>query len=288
MSYDLMVFESKDAPKDKEAFLDWYHVQTQWSEGHSYDDPSATTTNLSAWYEDVRLSFPNLNGPDAYEFADDDDNPNVTEYSIGRSVIYASFRWSEAETAYAVVRAMAVKHGVGFFNVSAEDGEIWFPPTEHTSDITGILDFTLSLEGQQAFKAPSLALIEAAVDWLQPNRGTGFLLLSKDSGGDYAQVGGGNEFCAVEWREYSNGSFRHWVAGLPDHDAETNISIPGNGTYFLVEANERLSNDNVKVILRAFADDKPKPQDFVWRDITVKFNAASSSNASKPWWQFWR
>ena len=26
MSYDLMVFESKDAPQDKEAFLDWYHV----------------------------------------------------------------------------------------------------------------------------------------------------------------------------------------------------------------------------------------------------------------------
>ncbi|MNZ33052.1 hypothetical protein D3C78_503900 [compost metagenome] len=270
MSYDLIVFEPKDAPREKNAFLDWYQSQTEWSEGHSYDDPSVTTANLSEWYAAIRRYFPNMSGPDAYECADGEYNPRVTGYSIGRSVIYANFRWSEAASAYAAVRALAVKHGVGFFNVSANDGEIWFPPADYIPDIMMIPDLMLSLEGQQAFKSPSVALIEAAVDWLQPAGGPSFLLLEKDNG--YVQAGGGKGACTVEWREYSNGNFRHWVAGLPDHDAEANILILGNGVHFLVKANERLSNDNVKVVLRAFARGMSKPQDFVWRDISEQLN----------------
>jgi hypothetical protein len=58
---------------------------------------------------------------------------------------------------------------------------------------------------------------------------------------------------------------------LPDRDTKTNITIPGNGTRFSIRANERLSNENVKAILTAFAADKSRPGDFVWRDITTKF-----------------
>jgi len=31
MSYDLMVFEKNDAPKNKKDFMEWYHKQTEWS-----------------------------------------------------------------------------------------------------------------------------------------------------------------------------------------------------------------------------------------------------------------
>lgn len=273
MSYDLLVFEPKDAPRERAAFLDWYRVQTQWAEGHSYNDPSQTTGNLSAWYADMRQEFPDINAPDADEVTDSEGNPRVTGYSIGRSVIYADFRWAEAESAYAAVRGLAVKHGVGFFNVSGKAGEIWFPPTGDTPDTTAIPGLVLSLEGQRAFTAPSIALIAAAVDWLQPAGGPGFLLLEKAGEPDFAQAGGGKDACTIEWREYLNKSFRHWVAGLPGADSKKNIKIPGNGTYFTIKANEQLSNKNVKAILLSFAQGKSRPQEFVWRDITAQFGA---------------
>lgn len=283
-----MVFEPRDAPRERTAFLDWYRTQMEWSEGDRYDDPSRTSANLASWYADMRRDFPNMNGPDAYQMADDEENPRVTGYSIGTSVIYADFRWSEAEAAYATVRSLAVKHGVGFFNVSASDGEIWFPPTARTPNGTPIPGLILSLEGQQAFKAPSLALIEAGVDWLQPAGGPGFLILDRDNSEDYAQTGGGKDACTVEWREYSNGSFRHWVAGLPGGDAKTDIAVPGNGTDFLVKANETLPNESVKLILGAFARGLSKPKEFVWRDISAQFGAANPAAPSRQWWQFWR
>jgi hypothetical protein len=264
-----MVFEPKDAPHQKDAFLNWYEGQTQWAEGQSYGDPSETTPNLAAWYADMCRDFPNMNGPYAHHSAPDEDNSRVTEYTIGKSVIYADFRWSQAEAAYATVRALAVKHGIGFFNVSATDGEIWFPPTARAPDRTAMAGLTLTLEGQQAFTMPSVALIEAAVDWLRPAGGPGFILLEKDATEDYAQAGGGQDACTVEWREYSNGGFRHWVGGHPGHDTKRDIDIPGNGRHFVVKENERLSNANVKDILGAFARSASKPKEFVWRDITA-------------------
>jgi hypothetical protein len=272
MGYDLMVFEPSEAPRERNAFLDWYRFQTQWSEDHSYDDPATTTAGLSAWLAEMRRDFPNvnMNGRGAYDISNDEDNPRVTDYSISRSVIYAAFSWTEVESAYSLARALAVKHRVGFFNVSAENGEIWFPSTEHVSDTTAIPGPTLTLEGQPDFSSPSAALIEAAVDWLNPSGGPGFLIL-EHSNGSYTQAGGGKESCTVEWREYQDSDFRHWVAGLPGRDTETNITIPGNGAHFSIKANEQLSNENVKAILTTFAADKSRPGDFVWRDITAKF-----------------
>jgi hypothetical protein len=65
-----------------------------------------------------------MNGPNA---SSDYDDPNVTDYSIGRSVIYAAFAWSVAAPALKEVDRLATKHGVGFFDVSSEEGEVRFP-----------------------------------------------------------------------------------------------------------------------------------------------------------------
>lgn len=63
MSYDLMVFEANDAPRDRFAFEAWYHRQTQWSEAHSYDDPAVTTPALRRWFIEIIRHFPPINGP---------------------------------------------------------------------------------------------------------------------------------------------------------------------------------------------------------------------------------
>ena len=124
MSYDLMVFDPEAAPRDREEFMRWYRAQTEWSEDHSYDDPRVTIPALAGWFAEISEAFPPMNGPGA---SDDYDNPRLTDYSIGRSVIYVAFAWSEADAAFETVRRLAIEHEVGFFDVSADEGEIRFP-----------------------------------------------------------------------------------------------------------------------------------------------------------------
>jgi len=60
----------------------------------------------------------------------DVDDPNVTGYSIGKHMIYASFSLSVYEEAFTLVRRMAMKHSLGFFDVSAKEGELFIPRLE--------------------------------------------------------------------------------------------------------------------------------------------------------------
>lgn len=118
-----MVFRKEAAPNDKESFMGWYNKQTEWTEDHSYDDPVNTSENLNNWFMEMKETFPPLNGPFACE---DVDNPKVTDYSIGREVIYAAFPWPEAEKAYPKMLELAKKHKVGFFDASG-NGDILIP-----------------------------------------------------------------------------------------------------------------------------------------------------------------
>jgi hypothetical protein len=124
MSYDLMVFRKEAAPKTRTDFKKWYQDQTEWTEEHSYDDPANTSTELRNWFMEMIQTFPAMNGPFA---SDDDDNPNVSDYSIGKDVIFVAFAWSLAEQAYTTMLKLAEKHGVGFFDVSSDNGDILFP-----------------------------------------------------------------------------------------------------------------------------------------------------------------
>jgi hypothetical protein len=124
MSYDLMVFDPKAAPQDRKGFLLWFHDQTVWGEGHSYNDPTVCAPDLRAWFLDIIKAYPAMNGPYA---SDNVDDPKVTDYSIGKLVIYAAFSWSETEGAYRSTFDLAKKHRLGFFDVSADDGQVWVP-----------------------------------------------------------------------------------------------------------------------------------------------------------------
>ena len=126
MSYDLMVFDTSVAPKDRAEFMQWYAQQTEWSEDHSYQEVDVTSEKLQAWFKEMVKDFPPMNGSLA---SDDDDDPKVTDHCIAHHVIYSAFSWSVAEEAYYKMRKLAIKHSVGFFDVSGESEEILFPET---------------------------------------------------------------------------------------------------------------------------------------------------------------
>lgn len=125
MSYDLMVFKKEAAPKYRTDFMKWYDHQTTWTENHGYDDPKNTALELSNWYIEMIKTFPDMNGNDIED--EDLEGAYESDYCIGKDVIYVAFAWSVAEEAYNKMNELAAKHGVGFFDVSSEEGAILFP-----------------------------------------------------------------------------------------------------------------------------------------------------------------
>ena len=124
MSFDLTVFEPGAPPPDRAGFLHWFNQQTEWGEEHGYNNPDVCSPALRAWFDEMRQTYPPMNGPFA---SDDYDNPKLSDYSVGRTMICASFAWSQAEDAYALMFSLARKHRVGFYYTSADDGEVWMP-----------------------------------------------------------------------------------------------------------------------------------------------------------------
>lgn len=122
-----MVFDPQAVPSGRAAFMAWYRDQTAWKEGHGYNDPGVSEPKLRAWFLEMIEKFPPMNGPFQSEDVDD---PKVTDYSVGRSIIYAAFAWSEQEEAFQTMFGLAEKHRVGFFNVSADEGGVWLPTNE--------------------------------------------------------------------------------------------------------------------------------------------------------------
>ncbi|MDR3046714.1 MAG: hypothetical protein LBU51_03745 [Bacteroidales bacterium] len=133
MSYDLMVFRKEAAPKKRIDFLEWYKKQIEWSEGYSYDDSSNTSPELRNWYIEMKQIFPPMNGPDAPTDKEWDKlekqglDSYATDYVISGDFIYAAFAWSVAKEAYKTMYKFAEKYEVGFFDVSSESGNIFFP-----------------------------------------------------------------------------------------------------------------------------------------------------------------
>lgn len=121
-----MVFAPDAAPRAREDFLDWYEAQAEWEEDHGYDDPAVSTPALRAWFLDMIAAYPPLNGPHAKEELPEDE-ASATDYSIGKSLVYASFSWSKSEQAYEDAFRLAAKHGLGFFNASSDLAEVWLP-----------------------------------------------------------------------------------------------------------------------------------------------------------------
>lgn len=133
MSYDLMVFETTKAPATKREFMAWYEKQVEWGEEHDYETIRVSSSPLQNWFMEMKEKFPPMNGEYAPNFdsLDEDEAEELerymVDYSIGYDMIYAAFSWSVADEAYELMRSLAQKHNVGFFDVSADDGDIILP-----------------------------------------------------------------------------------------------------------------------------------------------------------------
>lgn len=138
MSYDLMAFEASRAPRTRRRFLKWYEEQTEWNEDHGYDDPIVSSPGLRAMYEELVKTYPNMNKTelldDSLMEADRDLEAHLTDYSIGRDVIYACFSWGQCEDAYELMSSLCRKYGLGFFDVSRPAGEIFLPDGSRMED----------------------------------------------------------------------------------------------------------------------------------------------------------
>lgn len=130
MSYDLMVFEISKAPAEKKEFMAWYEKQVEWDEDHDYQSVKVASPALQSWFSEMKNTFPPMNGdgsPTADMLKKDESlASHMTDYSIGREMIYAAFAWSVAEEARQKMRVLAQKHKVGFFDVSG-GGDILLP-----------------------------------------------------------------------------------------------------------------------------------------------------------------
>jgi hypothetical protein len=126
MSYDLLVYSADHAPKEREAFLEWWKETAEWSEEHGYDDPKVSTPELRAWFLEMINAFPAMNGPFSLDELPEDDS-SVTDYSVGINAIYAAFAWSRAEAAYEHMFKLAAKYKLGFFDASSEKSAVWLP-----------------------------------------------------------------------------------------------------------------------------------------------------------------
>jgi hypothetical protein len=104
--------------------MKWFEEFTEWNEDGDCNEPTGTSDPLRAWFMDMIKEFPAMNG----SFATDDyDSPKITGYSIYRDAIYTDFRWTEIDDAYRTTFSLAKKHRLGFFDVSANDGQVWLP-----------------------------------------------------------------------------------------------------------------------------------------------------------------
>lgn len=128
MSYDILAFDPAAVTDDD--FPAWWQVQSRWPEDHSYDNPEVTTPTLRAFYSELIQTFPPMNGPDAVTdedlLRDVELESRMTDYSIGTSLIYGAFAWSQARTGRATFTALAAKHGVAVALVS-DHGSILRP-----------------------------------------------------------------------------------------------------------------------------------------------------------------
>jgi hypothetical protein len=178
-----------------------------------------------------------MNGPLA---GNDLDNPRVTDYSLSRSVIHAAFSWSERRAAYQEVRKTAARHGVGFFDVSGKEGDIWWP----------VSGWALSCEAWGEIPLPLNLDFGENLEKLDPTKNS-FVIL-ESANGDFIQCGGSKETCTVEFRRGDGPSkFKHYVVGHLGGSEEA-ASVPMSGGEVTVRRREVLGSEEATELFEAF------------------------------------
>jgi hypothetical protein len=181
------------------------------------------------------------------------DGPLINNFGERQAVI--GFVYSAVETVLPFVIQVANNHGITVFD--------WQTGVVHRPG-----DFVFTVEGEAEIRNPTVAQVEKSIDRMTPNGGPGFAIL--ETTGGYVQAAGGDGLFTVEWRRSNGTGFRHFVAGKQG-DAGTDLLIPTNGFHVTVKKNECLTNNDAKLLFRAFFSGAGWPSDFSWRDVTERF-----------------
>lgn len=118
-----MAFREDVAPEAKNDFMEWYGDQVDQKDDYDYNNPDNTSGELKEWFNEMIKTFPPMNGPLA---SDDVDDPNMADYTIASDFIYITFAWSVAENAKTTAIMLAKKHGIGIFDASSKNADIYF------------------------------------------------------------------------------------------------------------------------------------------------------------------
>lgn len=159
MSFDLLVFDPKSAPRLRSDFLAWYRNGTLLGAEHDYNAPHDLHTPLRVFYEQMRQQFAPLNGPDAPA------RPHATQpsggllrrligsagarpvapaperrahYSFAPGYILMSVEQALANRAFGAVLRAAHDCGVGVFDTSSDWAEILHDAAQLASHLQGL------------------------------------------------------------------------------------------------------------------------------------------------------
>ena len=136
----------------------------------------------------------------------------------------------------------------------------------------GFSGVTLEVEEKASYLAPTKKQIEEAVNSLTAKGGPSLLFMERGTE-DYVQIAGGDGIYTLEWREYSSGAFKHFVAGTKVGNKTKEVQIKSNGFHMTVMENEKLGAAEAASLMTAFAAAQVRPNDVEWRDITGNFSS---------------
>lgn len=264
MSYDLAVFEKKNAPADTAEFLKWYQKQTEWSRDLDYNEITHASPDLQQFFLELKDIFPPMNGRFSPSNEELSNVPGLEErlcdYCIGEDLIYLSFAYSMAEHAYSIVKRAACFHHVGFFDASGECIPTFFESP-----------YPMLLEGE-GFRPMRVSDFNSVKEKLEQmtvkNHSYLYLTNQTDS---YIQVGGyGNTF-TVEKRVYTGAmSYIHQKAEFPLLDRASKdgyVLIAGNRVK--LKQNQILSKDIMTQLFLDFFQETQTVTTITWSDMNL-------------------
>ena len=114
MSYDLVAFEPRNAPRELDAFLEWFAgLQDVAEEQDSLEAPA--TENMRAFHSEMVGEFPDMNGESGEHLTEGE---ALSGYEFWPDYILMDFRWSVSETAMKKVLCTAPAHGLGVYDLN--------------------------------------------------------------------------------------------------------------------------------------------------------------------------
>lgn len=126
MSYNIVIFDSKKAHKNRDAFMEWCEEQEDvMTESLDIEEYETASKKLQAWFFDICKEVVPLSGPFSNwkksDFVEGQDDEIGADYFFGKHVIFLMFSAIETEEISKKVLESAKKHNLGFFDFDTDE-----------------------------------------------------------------------------------------------------------------------------------------------------------------------